>query len=150
MSSLTLQALATEARSHFGQKTRTDDSTVFWCLADQTPDWVRELVHAAHGEMSPDDYRYAYIVESLDLLAECDDPDDIQVEPDVYTHELCAWLGSRADRYYHCDEAREELGLADDASIINRIQAGQINEREEVLASVRSSLESRLASLATD
>lgn len=46
----------------------------------------------------PDDWRYQFIVDSLDALSEESDPDDIQPGGDIYTHDLTGWIHSRVDR----------------------------------------------------
>jgi hypothetical protein len=145
---MTIRALADAARKLFVKATRNDGS-VFWKRTDSAPEWVETLVHDAHGEMLPDDQRYAFIVEALDALSEDEDPDSVMMEPDIYTHELTAWLNSRADRYNYCDQAMEDSGESF-AGTIELLQLGQAAEKAEVLASVRASLEAQLEAVADE
>lgn len=140
-----LQDLATTARKAFVRDRRTDGSEFWRTIEDDRPEWVQDLCHAAHGDMWPDDWRYHFIVEALDALAETADPDDILMEPDVYTHELTAWLASRADRYEYCDLAMEEGGIDyTSQGILAALMDGQLREKEEVLALVREQLEAMI------
>lgn len=146
---MTLQTLAESVRKSFVQDKR-EDGTAFWKRVDGTPDWVQELCLQAHGDMMPDDWRYAFIVEALDALEENEDPDDITLEADIYTHELTTWLGSRADRFGYCDEAYADYGLETFPGTIELLQLGQAAEKREVLDLVRSSLESYIRALEDD
>jgi hypothetical protein len=139
----TLQAMAKEARSCFKQHTRAEDDVIWTVDHDAAPEWVVDMIRDAHGPMSPDDWRYAFIVEALDALEECADPDEVDLEADIYTHELTAWLHSRADRTSYCDEYAQDFD-AGNKGIVAILQGGQWMEKEEVLAAVRSALQSRL------
>jgi hypothetical protein len=139
---MTIRTLADATRNLFVKATRANGST-YWKRTDSAPEWVETMVHDAHGDMLPDDQRYAFIVEALDALSEDEDPDNVFLEPDIYTHELTAWLASHADRYGYCDRALEESG-ASFTNTIGLLQAGQSAEKAEVLASVRASLEAQL------
>jgi hypothetical protein len=144
MTTTNIQTLATEARSFMVSKTR-DDGSKFWSRSDDAPEWVRELCFAAHdaGDMLPDDHRYEFIVEALDALSDTEDADDVNLEADIYTHNLTTWLASRADRSGYCDSAMEEFGITEYKSLVEHLQIGQAYEKAEVLGSVRSSLETR-------
>lgn len=141
----TLQTIANEARSHFYQIKRGEQS--IWTRKDDAPQWVQDMVFAAHeaGDMWPDDWRYAFIVESLDALADHDDADSARdsIEADIYTSDLTSWLNSRADRTSYVDDAREEFGESDNG-IVGMLQMGQLAERWEVFDSIVSFLADRL------
>lgn len=142
-----IQDLATEARSYFERAQRTDDSTYWHTRADR-PEWVQDMTHAAHdaGRILPDDYRYAFIVDALDALANNKDVDDARTEseePDIYTAALAAWLGSRADRYTYCDEAVGEIG-GGVRGIIQAMELGQAREKGEVFQAVLDALTARV------
>jgi hypothetical protein len=145
---MTIRALADATRNLFVKATRNDGS-VFWKRTDSAPEWVETMVHDAHGEMLPDDWRYAFIVEALDALAESEDPDEASVESDIYTHELTGWLHSRADRYDYCDEAYKERG-GHFTNTVELLMIGQALEKAEVLVSVRASLEAQLEAVADE
>jgi hypothetical protein len=158
---LSLQSLAVEAYACFEQARRAtgdtatgprEDGERYWRCKDGTPAWVRDLVHAAHGNMLPDDWRYAAIAAALEYLADSDvDSDDWQDASDfadgyvdIYNHDRATWLGSHSYRPGYVDDACEEYGTAPDASIMDRIGAGQYREASEVFSSVVSSLEGRM------
>lgn len=144
MTTTSIQSLASEARALFHESTRTDGSKYLTYDHSTAPDWIQPMCLEAHGDMSPDDHRYAFIVEALDALAEFEDSDDAEVEADIYTHELTSWLASRADRSSYCDEWMSDTGSTF-TNTIDLIMGGQYQEKREVLDSVRSFLESRIA-----
>jgi hypothetical protein len=145
----TVQTLAESTHKLFVKDTRTSNGEEFWKTTDDAPEWVKEMCREAHGEMMPDDWRYAFIVEALDALAESEDPDEASVESDIYTHELTGWLHSRADRYDYCDEAYKERG-GHFTNTVELLMIGQALEKAEVLVSVRASLEAQLETVADE
>lgn len=140
---MTLQELATKVRKEFTQDTRTATGT-FWKRDSNAGDWIYDMCHDVHAGMFPDDYKYEFIVEALDLLADYGDPDDIlnDLQPDVCNHELIDWLGSHGERQGYCDEIMQEG--TNYQTIMDVIMAGQLREKEEVLGLVRQALEDRL------
>ncbi len=142
MTTTSIQTLASTTRALFVEKSRNDGAK-FWSYDHNSPDvpaWLQPLCFEIHGDISPDDHKYRFIVEALDALAECDDPEDADVEADIYNHELTTWLGSHGYRPGYCDEALEELG-GDFESTIQLLQLGQYAEKREVLDTVRACLE---------
>jgi hypothetical protein len=130
---------------------KRDDRSEFVSLKSGSPEWMRDLCHAAHGDMMPDDFVYSLIpaiVESIaNHLEQNDDLEDYEMHEcadglvDVYTHDLTAWLGSRADRYCWIDEAKEEGLLADDADEIQRLMIGQYHEISAVIGRILQHLD---------
>ena len=147
----TLQERATAAGGWFERKKRGEE--LIWVARNGAPEWVRDMCHAAHqdgsnGGMMPDNWRYSFIVEALDALSEADEPDHIELDADIYTSELTAWLGSRNDRSGYCDQAADEYGIDPEADVIRhqpplhlRLMWGQKYEKHEVLTAVREYLE---------
>lgn len=139
----TLESLAAEACAYFTKGDRIGDTgELIRILKDGTPDWVLKLVHAAHGDMLPDDWRYSWIEDALSAVES--EGEDATLEPDIYTSNLTRWLHSRADRHAYCDEAVESGLLPADAGMIARLQGGQAVEQVEVMGSVLESLAARL------
>src|SRR5262245_19134289 len=68
----TFQQLATALSRAFVRKTR-DNGESFVSLPDGTPEWMIDLVHEAHGDMLPDDWRYRFVEMAADNFAESDD-----------------------------------------------------------------------------
>jgi len=98
-------------------------------------DTYQDLMHFAHGDMLPDDFRYKMIHDSLCIIADDDyDEDDVNESLDshipVYTNDLMRWLSSSNSRYSYVDEAISEFGKGD--SIINDIMIGYYQELSEV------------------
>ena len=98
-----------------------------------------------HGDlMMPDDHRYQMVHDAFQALADLEDDADegdatdklANIEPPIYTSELTAWLASHSDRQGYCDEAMEEGLLSPEATILDRLQAGYIQEQAEVSRAV--------------
>lgn len=102
----------------------------------------RALALAAHGDgnMLPDDWRYSFIGEALSAIEEAGDGrhafDEIELEADIYTSELTGWLHSRNSRTGYCDEAVSEGYISETSEMSDRLMAGQLMEKREVLAQV--------------
>ena len=146
----TIQDLAREASEWFETRQR-DNGDTFFTLKDGRPDWVQDLVHAAHGEdFLPDDYRYRWTYGALEFIADADgDPlDDVgefaDLAVDTYTSERFAWLASNLQRAGYVDEAVEELGRPD-GGIVEMIGLGQYAEASEVYGLVCRALDERLS-----
>lgn len=146
----TLQDLAGEAAQYFESFQRNEENNTLWKLKDGTPEWVRDVVRHAHGDMFPDDWKCEFAYQALNALAEREDPDDARddLEADVYTWDRLQWLSSSLDRSYYVDQAVKEFGVDErNFDVINAIGMGQIAEKEEVLGLVREALEERLEEL---
>ncbi len=110
--------------------------------------WVKDMCQEAHAGMFPDDYRYRFIWEAVEAIADTDesaDLDDVAHEfadsVSVYTNELYEWLRSHSTRGGYVDEAVAELGHGD--SITDDIMRGQYQERREVFGLVLQALQER-------
>ena len=134
-----LAKIADEAYTHFEKATRTSNGAEFWRVKHGAPEWIRDLCFAAHeaGAMLPDDWRYQFIVEALSAISE-EREDDI--EADIYTGELSAWLASNVNRVEYVDDAVEEYG-GKFPGAIEALQIGQLAEKREVLELVKAYLE---------
>jgi hypothetical protein len=140
-----LQRLAKIAAQSFEVATR-DNGDEFVRITDGSPGWITELVHAAHGDMLPDDYRYRWAADACEFLAEAADPDDAAHEfidscVDVYTGGRIAWLASNLNRANYCDEAVETYAIGAETEIVERVGFGMYAEADEVYSLVRSFLD---------
>lgn len=129
---------AGEAREWFELAERPNGDS-FWRCKDGTPEWVKDMVHRAHGDMLPDDWRYAFIVDALDLLDDsmiADEARDL-IEADVYTDQLLQWVASNLSRIGYCDEAIADYKAE---GLVAIIQVGQYIERCEVFDLVLEAL----------
>jgi len=137
----TIQELAQMYSAMFVKKTRENGSS-FYCASDTADDNFINVIHAAHHDLLPDDYRYEFAKDAIDALSENEDIDDARqsaTEPDVYTSGLTEWLNSRNDRVYYLTQALEEFGCKDG---FNALSTAQSIEKEEVFGAVVSALES--------
>ncbi len=131
--------LAREALEWFITDTR-DNGEKFTKTKENRPEWLTNLIFTAHGDMMPDDYRYKFIENSLQYIADQDEDEDMdfpEIEADSYTSELTKWLHSRNDRVFYLTEALEAFEMKDG---FQALQMAQLREREEVYDSVLNSL----------
>ncbi|MGV2386908.1 MAG UNVERIFIED_CONTAM: hypothetical protein LOD86_16815 [Thermobifida fusca] len=138
-----IRQLAGEARSYFEYRKRHDE-TGYWTLEEGAPEWVRKLAFAAHkeGKILPDDFRYLFVVESLEALAEDPDEPESLLESEAYTSQLLAWLDAYPSyRMDIVDAAVDQFGWN---GLFEALEAGQLMEKKEVLALVRAFLEKKL------
>ncbi len=144
------QELATHALRFFESKVRPaqrgERETRFHTLTERYPTWVLEMVHSAHEDMMPSDYKYQYVVDTLDALSEGRDPEDglSEIEADVYNYDLLQWLQSHGERVGFVDEVVSELGHHPEMGLMGDVMMGQVQEKQQVWQSVASSLQERL------
>lgn len=141
----TVPQLAHELYNRMETKTRTDGSE-YVSVRNPAP-WMTDTIREAHGDMLPDDYRYAMIQSFLAELSSLDDDDGEEAQDELIygwadaqasIHNMARfeWLASNLYRQFYCDEAREE-GLVDpDDGISQLIAAGWYMEAREVANSV--------------
>ena len=136
----TIQHLAQQFAQAFTLKTNQDGTDVY-VRKEQADDELDDLIHDAHDDMLPDDFRYQFIVEALQALADHDDTDDAQlsIEPDIYNHELTAWLHSNASRTDYLTQVQQDCGPIEDG--FELLATAQLYEKYEVFHSVLASLE---------
>jgi hypothetical protein len=142
-----IKSLASFALGAFTNKRRANGDN-FLCLKDNAVDWVKDLVYKAHGEMAPDDYKYGYVYDALDCIADGRDPSEFdnvgemydypeylaeRIEADIYTHDLYSWLSSNLTRAGYVDDYLEQVAPAAKDGIVEMIRNGQVLERTEVL-----------------
>lgn len=134
-----IQARAGTAYGLLEDATR-GDGTPYVRTVEGAPGWVTELVREAHGDMLPDDWRYATIREALGAIHDApalvadELADEFADDADVYNADLLAWVGSHGLRGAYVDEAREEIGEPRD--FYHGLQMGQYLERREVFQAV--------------
>lgn len=158
MTYTTIQEAAAALFNAFVSDKRHVTGDKFYKLADGSPEWMTDAVHAAHGDMMPDDWRYQFILKVASAIADLDDgnPDDDRDIDDlrheavdgavsVYTSDLTAWLASHVERVGYCDEAFSE-GLASiGTGAIGLLQAGQYAEIDEVWGQLVAALEGEVS-----
>ncbi len=150
----TLREAASESRRHFELRERAEGSR-YWAVSAKTvpefASWLKDLAFAAHdsGEWLPDDTRYEYMVEALDILEDVEDDDSAEDEyserldsdVDVYTSELTTWLGSHGKRLAYLDEVLDPNSVwAKPETGSELLHHAQYLERYEVFEAVRAFL----------
>lgn len=150
---VTIQEAAEYFSTQFELRKRADGSE-YWARKDTSlpleegDSTLEALVVAAYDnrEWFPDDVRYEYLVDALDILAETGDEDDwlqaVDNGVDIYTTDLTAWLHSHNSRLSYIDE------VLDSESIWSKPETGsellhlaQYLERYEVFEAVKAVLE---------
>lgn len=145
-----LQDVAREASSWFETARRAtgdtetgprEDGEPYVRLREGAPKWMQDMVYDAHGDMLPDDWRYACIRSAVDWIADGNDPDD----SGGFTGARFAWLISHLSRSGYVDEAADEFGAETVYvdNIVSAIGMGQYMEASEVFGYVLSAIEAR-------
>lgn len=144
----TVQELAESFLKHFEQKTR-DNGDTFYCLKDDAPEALQDLVREAHGRMFPDDYKYEFIHDALIAISENDDAENAvsELEEDCYNSGLLRWLASHHERETYVNNAVGEYGHSD-GGILGDIGQGQRMEKQELGHAVLEQLNSILEDMA--
>lgn len=147
-STTSIQDKAREAAEWFesAERVEGDEPSRYVRTKDGCPEWVTELVYAAHGDFLPDDWRYSIIQDALEMIADSDDPEDAAGEfadgaVDAYTSDRLAWLSSNLNRAGYCDDAAREFGAREEPDIIAAIGLGQYYEANEVYFLVLQALD---------
>lgn len=153
MAPSTIGTLAAKAASMFEVANRAPAAggMPYVRLHEGSPEWVHDLVRAAHGtesdgspEFLPDDYRYRWAGDACSTIAEAGESEDMgdlehefaEACVDDYTSDRCAWLGSHTYRPEYCDEAASELGVEGRGGVLDLIALGQAWEAREVFGLV--------------
>lgn len=141
------RAIAAEARGHFEYAKRVDGSE-YWRRKDGAPDWIEEMSReAGHdgGVLFPDDYRYQFLVDSLDAIGESPDEDETEeyLPEEVYTSALTEWLNSAAWRVAYMSDVLEEFGGVAEPDGFQQLMVAYRFEQREVLQAVLSWLGER-------
>ena len=116
----------------------------FYIRKDDAPEWVREIIKETHdnGDMLPDDYKYQFVVDALEALADSDDVDNARSimhdGVDITTSRLLHWVQSHGYRKAYADDHIQEFSPETLDAIL---MGGQYMEREEVFQVVLSRIE---------
>lgn len=136
----TVQTLAYDLSQALVDATR-DSGARYVKLQDGSPEWMTDAIHAAHGDMMPDDWRYRAIRDVAGFIAEIDDGEYVREDHvheccdqlvDVYNADLTAWLASSLNRLGYCDQAVDDGLVEMDAGMSKRLQIGQYVEYQEI------------------
>lgn len=151
MTTATIEELARALSDSLVQCTRDNGNhdpglSRYTALKDEAPDWMRDVCHAAHGDMLPDDWRYEFIDDAALALADAegdlDSARDLLNASDsyCYTVQQTGWLHSRNGRFGYVDDAIRG-SYCDGSDVMQAIQAGMLIEQEETLQLLYDALE---------
>ena len=134
----TIAEKAQYIRSFFERKevpTDRNKAGFIWINKDHNNAEITELCHTAHSWNLPDDFIYSRIVEALDCLVEREPENEDnarerleELEADIYTSDLTAWLNSSNNRVYYLTEALKEFGYKDGFNALMAAQKLEIDE----------------------
>lgn len=133
----TIRKLAAEAYGFLEWRKRSD-GTEFVCRKDGSPEWLKDLSWAAHGNSLPDDWIYEQIANCLESISDNDCEDDAleaaESAIDVYSSDLLDWAKGRG--WYVDDAIRDGARTLDTA-----IMQGQQTMIGEIFDSIVSFLD---------
>lgn len=117
----TIQEAASQLSRALQQDKRNDGSE-YYHLVDESPEWMIGVVHEVHNRLgmtlTPDDTIWEFISRCADALAdssEGDEGDSIsEIEPDMYTSQLTAWLAASVNHVGYISQALNDFGEFDD------------------------------------
>lgn len=139
------KSLADILAGSFETRERQSGGT-FHALKDNAPEWVSDAVRAAHGERLPCDWIYQQcdsIASDIRQAIVHDDrePEDIadyiEIEPDIYTANVTAWLADHLDNLNYCNQYATEFGFdnsneAPTDQVTSLISGGQYLAKREI------------------
>jgi hypothetical protein len=132
----------------FESHTRADGS-VFWTTKDGAPQWVSDLVHAAHCDALPCDWRYGKITDLAHDFGDLSTFAGFNLEQwadgagDVYTHDLLQWVSRVSWAVDAIDSAASDWGTNDE-NFVQQIMTGQRYMLEELARAVVSALQEQI------
>lgn len=95
------------------------DGTKYIYRKDGSPEWLKDLCRAAHGDSFPDDWIYEQIANCLESILDndCEDEalEDAESAIDVYSSDLLDWARGRG---WYVDDAIRDGARTLDAAIM--------------------------------
>ena len=114
----TIRKLAAEAYG-FLERRKRSDGTEYVCRKDGSPEWLKDLSRAAHGDSFPDDWIYEQIANCLESISDNDcEYDALEAAEsalDVYSSDLLDWAKGRG---WYVDDAIRDGARTLDAAIM--------------------------------
>jgi hypothetical protein len=112
-----------------------------WFLRDGSPEWMRDVIFAGSDDTSFY-YAYEFAHEAIEAIANADDEDSIrdafnELEPDVYTADLTAWLAENVNHVYWLTQVLEDLDIKDG---LQALMAAQAEHKRHVAEQVLQAL----------
>lgn len=96
-------------------------------LNDKDYGVISEVVCTLTDSMDTDS-AYAFTVEALDILSECETEEEaegriLELGPDVYTHDLTAWINRSVKNVEYITEALKEYNPEDGFKLLSSAQS---------------------------
>lgn len=148
-----LATLAAAFASSWVELERSTEDDPAWTLADDAPEWMKEIVRKAHADFFPDDWRYRFIrsvsLEIAEVLeyeptADLDDARHERIDSliPIYNMERVNWLASSLHRGGYVDDALENMGghLNHEDGIFHLLAYGIDAELTEIWFAVEAGL----------
>lgn len=148
--SKTIQELAGEVCDEMVYE---EDRKIYHQKHPGDPQWIQDMIYKCHyNGMLPDDfvfeqvYNFCSIISTLDPR---DDPREIEVYSDDYTHDRLKWLCSNLARLDYVDDAIDEYfdSNGDRSDIAVFIGIGQQKEKQDILNTIIDTLNDRIDEL---
>lgn len=130
--------IATEILENLEQKKRDNDGSYFYCPKKDIS-WQRGIIFNAHLDRMPNDDIYNRIYDILESIQDIETEEEAQerlyeIEPDIYTNDLTAWLNDNINNVYYLTEALEEgLDIKDGFKLLMYAQSKYIQEIGQTL-----------------
>lgn len=143
---MTIGTLAGELYDALETRSRTDGEE-FICLKNGSPAWMSAAVHVAHGGSMPADAVYDFIQQCASAISDVAAADESeardavnQIEPDVYTGHLTAWLAQNSNHVQYLSEVlKENEGIEDGTMLLRLAQQKHIHEVGDLLVTALQS-----------
>lgn len=141
---------AREARAAFTTDTRPDGSR-YTKNTDDAPEWVRDAVRDAHGEVLPDDRIFDLAHDACEWIFRGDTIENMFDEVrhyfadgaiDAYNADRLAWVASSNYRAALVDEVHDDYG-AERGDLMDQIAAGQYEEAARIFDYMATAIEER-------
>lgn len=98
-----------------------------WFLIDGAPAWMKDIIYAG-SDGTTLEYAYEFGHDALEAIANADDDESSiqdairEIEADIYTADLTAWLAESVQHVAWLDEALSEFGSRDGFAALSQAQ----------------------------
>lgn len=149
----TIQELAQELFDALTTEIRGEDQTERVFLREGSPVWMRDVVLACDPDQGNLDTLYDFVNRAAGALADASEhwyAEELreaitEIEPDVYTSDLCKWLAAHPFHMGYVDEAMAEFGTF--KSGFDLLEAAQKAHIEAIGFALLDQLETRVKEL---
>jgi hypothetical protein len=112
------------------------------------PQWIQDIIYACHYQgMLPDDYVFEWVYafcKEISQLDEKNDPWDIEVCSETYSHDLLKWFSSNLARADFVNDVIDTYLCGEKCNIFCMLGLAQEREMQEVLWTIIDKLQDRI------